>query len=68
VYFEKNTEISMTLSKGEGIINLASKHPVDQTVETLKGVLEVKGVNLFALVDHAREAEEVGMKCGLPNC
>ena len=68
VYFEKNTEISMTLSKGEGIINLASKHPVDQTVETLTGVLEVKGVNLFALVDHAREAEEVGMKCGLPNC
>jgi len=58
----------MTLSKGEGIINLASKHPVDQTVETLTGVLEVKGVNLFALVDHAREAEKVGMKCGLPNC
>ena len=68
VYFEKNTEISMTLSKGDGIINLASNHPVDQTVETLTGVLEVKGVNLFALVDHAREAEKVGMKCGLPNC
>jgi uncharacterized protein (DUF302 family)/uncharacterized membrane protein YidH (DUF202 family) len=62
VYFEKRTEISMTLSKGEGIINLASNHPVDQTVETLKEVLEVKGVNLFALVDHAREAERVGMK------
>jgi uncharacterized protein (DUF302 family)/uncharacterized membrane protein YidH (DUF202 family) len=62
VYFEKRTEISMTLSKGEGIINLASNHPVDQTVEKLKGVLEVKGVNLFALIDHAREAEKVGMK------
>ena len=52
----------MTLSKGDGIINLASNHPVDQTVEKLKGVLEVKGVNLFALIDHAREAEKVGMK------
>jgi uncharacterized protein (DUF302 family) len=62
VYFEKNTEISMTLSKAEGIINLASNHPVDQTVEKLKGVLEVKGVNLFALIDHARKAEKVGMK------
>ena len=62
VYFEKNTEISMTLSKGEGIINLASNHSVDQTVEKLKGVLEVKGVDLFALIDHAREAEKVGMK------
>jgi uncharacterized protein (DUF302 family) len=52
----------MTISKGDGIINLASNHPVDQTVEKLKGVLEVKGVNLFALIDHAREAEKVGMK------
>jgi len=62
LYFEKNTEISMTVSKGEGIINLASNSSVDQTVEKLKGVLEVKGVNLFALIDHAREAEKVGMK------
>lgn len=61
-YFEKNTEISMTPSKGEGIINLASNHSVDQTVEKLKGVLEVKGVNLFALIDHAGEAGKVGMK------
>jgi uncharacterized protein (DUF302 family) len=54
--------LPVTLSKGDGIINLASNHPVDQTVEKLKGVLEVKGVNLFALIDHAREAEKVGMK------
>jgi uncharacterized protein (DUF302 family)/uncharacterized membrane protein YidH (DUF202 family) len=61
LYFERNKEI-MALSKGEGINNLASNHSVDQTVEKLKGVLEVKGVNLFALIDHAREAEKVGMK------
>ena len=62
LHFKNNTEASMTLSKGEGIINLASNHSVDQTVEKLKGILDAKGVNLFALVDHAGEAEKVGMK------
>lgn len=61
-HVEYNTEMSMTPSKGNGIINLASNHSVDRTVEQLKEVLEVKGVNLFALIDHAREAEKVGMK------
>ena len=50
----------MTLSKGEGIINLASNHSVDQTVEKLKGVLEAKGVNLFALIDHAEKQKKWG--------
>jgi len=52
----------MTLSKGEGIITIASNHSVDGTVEKLKGILQAKGVNLFALVDHSGEAEKVGMK------
>ena len=47
---------------GEGVINIASNHSVEQTVEKLKGVLQAKGVNLFALVDHSGEAEKVGMK------
>jgi uncharacterized protein (DUF302 family) len=59
---ENSTETSMTLSKGEGVINIASSHSVDQTVEKLRGVLQAKGVNLFALVDHSGEAEKVGMK------
>jgi uncharacterized protein (DUF302 family)/uncharacterized membrane protein YidH (DUF202 family) len=60
--FENSTETYMTLSKGEGIINLPASQSVDQTVEKLKGVLQAKGVNLFALVDHSGEAEKVGMK------
>jgi len=55
-------EISMTLSKNDGIIDTPSHHSVDQTVEKLKGILAVKGVALFALVDHSGEAEKVGMK------
>src|SRR5262249_47960850 len=60
--FESSTEACMTLSNGEGIIKIASNHSVDQTVEILKVVLQAKGVNLFALVDHSGEAEKVGMK------
>jgi uncharacterized protein (DUF302 family)/uncharacterized membrane protein YidH (DUF202 family) len=55
-------EMSMTLSKSKGIIDTPSNHSVDQTVEKLKGILQAKGVALFALIDHSGEAEKVGMK------
>jgi len=55
-------EISMTPSRGSGIIDTPSHHSVDQTVERLKGILQDKGVTLFALVDHSGEAEKAGMK------
>jgi uncharacterized protein (DUF302 family)/uncharacterized membrane protein YidH (DUF202 family) len=57
-----NEEMSMTVSKGEGIVDTASNHSVDETVEKLKGILQAKGVTLFAVVDHSGEAEKVGMK------
>jgi len=57
-----NEEISMTPSRGSGIIDTPSHHSVDQTVERLKGILQAKGVTLFALVDHSGEAEKAGMK------
>jgi uncharacterized protein (DUF302 family) len=47
---------------GKGIITIPSKHSVDETVEKLKGILQTKGVTLFALVDHSGEAEKAGMK------
>jgi uncharacterized membrane protein YidH (DUF202 family) len=56
-----NEEISMALSKGNGIIDVPSNHSVDQTVESIKGILAAKGVTLFALVDHSGEAEKAGM-------
>lgn len=45
-----------------GIVDKASAHSVDETVERLKSILLAKGVNLFALVDHSGEAEKTGMK------
>ena len=48
-----------------GIIAIPSNHSVDQTVETLKRILQAKAVTLFALIDHSGEAEKAGMK--MPN-
>ena len=45
-----------------GIITIPSSHSVNETVERLKGILQAKGVTLFAVVDHSGEAEKVGMK------
>lgn len=45
-----------------GIIDKPSRHSVEQTVEKLKGVLQSKGVTLFALIDHSGEAEKLGLK------
>ncbi len=52
----------MTPNRDRGIIDTPSNHSVDETVEKLKGILQAKGVTLFALVDHSGEAEKVGMK------
>jgi len=52
----------MTLSRGKGIVNLPGNHSVDQTVQRLKGILEAKGVTIFALVDHSGEAEKAELK------
>jgi len=55
-------EISMSPTTDNGIINLPSNHSVDETIQKLQGILQAKGVTLFALVDHSGEAEKVGMK------
>jgi len=52
----------VTTTTSSGIINKASNHSVDQTVDRLKNILQSKSVTLFALIDHSGEAEKVGMK------
>jgi len=52
----------MATVANNGIVNLASNHSVDQTVEKLTSILQAKGVTLFALVDHSGEAEKVGIE------
>ncbi len=55
-------EVTVMLSADKGIVDVPSNHSVDQTVEKLMGILEAKGVTLFALVDHSGEAEKAGLK------
>ena len=52
----------MTPHKGRGLVDLPSKHSVDETVEKLKGILQSKGVTLFAMIDHSGEAAKAGLK------
>jgi uncharacterized protein (DUF302 family) len=52
----------MTVAGEQGITSKPCNHSVDETVEKLKEILQVKGATLFALVDHSGEAEKVGMK------
>ena len=46
----------------KGLIDISSNHSVDETVKKLKGILQAKGITLFALVDHSGEAAKAGMK------
>jgi uncharacterized protein (DUF302 family) len=51
----------MAASLDSGIIALRSNRSVDDTVVMLQKTLQVKGVKLFALIDHSGEAERAGM-------
>jgi uncharacterized protein (DUF302 family)/uncharacterized membrane protein YidH (DUF202 family) len=52
----------VTFDTHNGIIDTPSHHSVDATVETLREMLQSKGVTVFAVVDHSGEAEKAGLK------
>ena len=45
-----------------GIVTIPARRTVDETVQKLEGILQAKGVKLFALIDHSGEAAKVGMQ------
>jgi uncharacterized protein (DUF302 family) len=45
-----------------GLIHLASRHSVDETLRRLEELLNQKGVALFARIDHSGEAAKVGLE------
>ncbi len=61
-HFEDGEEVSVTKSRDNGIVDIPSNHSVDQTLERIEGILQQKGVTLFALVDHSGEAKKAGME------
>ena len=50
------------VGKEGGIVNIRSRHTVDETVDRLKNILQSKQITLFALIDHSGEAAKVGLK------
>ena len=48
--------------QGNGLVRVASRYSVDESVERLKAIFAEKGLQVFAVVDHSGEAEKVGMK------
>jgi uncharacterized protein (DUF302 family)/uncharacterized membrane protein YidH (DUF202 family) len=59
---EGKGEVSMTPNPNDGILSKQSNHSVEDTLAKLKGILQAKGVNIFAVVDHSGEAEKAGLK------
>jgi uncharacterized protein (DUF302 family) len=48
--------------EGNGLMQVASRRTVEETVQRLESILAERGLQLFALVDHSGEASKVGMK------
>jgi uncharacterized protein (DUF302 family) len=47
---------------GDGLITIASVHPVSDTIDRLAAAAEAAGMRVFARIDHAAGAAEVGMQ------
>jgi uncharacterized protein (DUF302 family) len=52
----------VNLATENGLIQIASRFSVDETVRRLQAAFAEKGLHVFATVDHSGEAEKVGLK------
>ena len=46
----------------EGMVHKESPHSVDEALIKLQGILQTRGVPVFALIDHSGEAAKVGIE------
>ena len=53
------------MSSNNGMVQIASGHSVDETVQKLRNILDARGVTVFAVVDHSGEAAKAGLQ--MPN-
>ena len=51
----------MTGAEPEGIVELPSRHSVDDTVRRLEDLLRSRSIKVFVVVDHSGEAESAGL-------
>ena len=52
--------VSLFASAADGLVSLKSPHSVQATMDRLESIVEDKGLNVFARIDHAAGAEKVG--------
>jgi uncharacterized protein (DUF302 family) len=45
-----------------GIVDVASRYSVPETLARLQSILKEKGITIFALIDHSGEAEKAGLQ------
>jgi hypothetical protein len=45
----------------DGLTTIASAHPVTETIDRLEAAVKAKGMTVFARVDHAKGARDVGL-------
>jgi uncharacterized protein (DUF302 family) len=57
----KDRVVSQITNIDHGIVTEQSSRPMEDVVRQLEELLAQKGVKLFAIIDHAREASNVGM-------
>jgi uncharacterized protein (DUF302 family) len=48
--------------QSNGLVQIASRYSVDESVERLESLLGQKGLKVFAVIDHSGEAAKVGLK------
>ena len=50
------------MPQGSGLVRVASRYSVEETVRRLQAAFTEKGLQIFAVIDHSGEAEKVGLK------
>jgi len=50
------------MAKDNGLIRVASRYSIEETVRRLQAAFGENGLQMFARIDHSGEAEKVGLK------
>jgi uncharacterized protein (DUF302 family) len=50
------------MAKENGLVQVASKYSVEETLRRLEAAFASKGMQVFAVVDHSGEADKVGLE------
>src|ERR1700680_3373438 len=50
------------MAKENGLVHVASKYSVEETLRRLDAAVASKGLQVFAVVDHSGEADKVGLE------